>query len=306
MAFEAPKEGDIIHVDACNDIKSHSSPLRRSFLELGKPIQRGGSSIVFELDVCAPGGEELCAKVFTANNATKYRDREMLLMNRVTQRGPTENIGARTQNELPVIIMKRVKGIDLIDYVNGLYFKDVKKREKRKTLMKFKKRFFETVYHLLTQIAFIHGNNVVHLDIKPDNVIYDKQSRRLTLIDFGISKVLPEDGSPCTLCSSRVSGSKSPETALHDDDGTDYPKILYPKKFDMWCLGIVLYVFLFGGLPFNTSSNFNMSALDSVCSSDDVYGDLYTWLREHLLRRDPTERSSAVEALVSLSPCSTR
>ncbi len=43
-------------------------------------------------------------------------------------------------------------------------------------------------------LVHIGNSNIVHLDIKPSNVIIDPQSGRATLIDFGIAKRLEADG----------------------------------------------------------------------------------------------------------------
>jgi serine/threonine protein kinase len=41
---------------------------------------------------------------------------------------------------------------------------------------------------LLEILSFVHGNNVIHRDIKPGNVIRNKQNNKLFLIDFGAVK----------------------------------------------------------------------------------------------------------------------
>lgn len=48
----------------------------------------------------------------------------------------------------------------------------------------------EILYDLLVVLEFVHGQGVIHRDIKPVNIIRRESDRRLVLIDFGIAKKL--------------------------------------------------------------------------------------------------------------------
>lgn len=42
---------------------------------------------------------------------------------------------------------------------------------------------------LLEGVAYLHANNIVHGDLKPNNIILkDKKSLSIKIIDFGFSK----------------------------------------------------------------------------------------------------------------------
>lgn len=43
---------------------------------------------------------------------------------------------------------------------------------------------------LLDTVAYIHSCNICHRDIKPDNILYDRDNKTIKLVDFGISKCL--------------------------------------------------------------------------------------------------------------------
>ncbi len=51
---------------------------------------------------------------------------------------------------------------------------------------------------LLSVLQFIHQHNVIHRDIKPDNIIRRKSDQKLVLVDFGIAKYSPNLSQPLT------------------------------------------------------------------------------------------------------------
>ena len=84
----------------------------------------------------------------------------------------------------------------------------------------------------------MHSQGVVHRDIKPENIMLDSTGE-LKLIDFGLSK-------------KQQNSNKMLKTML----GTPYymaPEVLnqqYDSKCDIWAIGVLLYVFMSGYLPF--------------------------------------------------------
>ncbi|MCL2932321.1 MAG: GUN4 domain-containing protein [Trichodesmium sp. MAG_R03] len=50
----------------------------------------------------------------------------------------------------------------------------------------------ELLIDLLSVLQFVHGHNVIHRDIKPENIIRREVDKKLVLVDFGASKIIPK------------------------------------------------------------------------------------------------------------------
>lgn len=72
----------------------------------------------------------------------------------------------------PCIVMEYVDGMTLKEYVSSGPGLAARRR---------------TLFQLLDALAYIHGKGIVHNDLKPDNILIDRVTHNVRLIDFGLS-----------------------------------------------------------------------------------------------------------------------
>ena len=86
----------------------------------------------------------------------------------------------------------------------------------------------------------MHENNIVHLDIKPENILFEtKSSPNVKLVDFGLATKLDPD--EVVKVSSATVEFAAPE--IVEQDSVSFAT-------DMWAVGVLTYVILSGLSPF--------------------------------------------------------
>ena len=174
------------------------------------------------------------------------------------------------------IVMEYICAGDLLNYI----------RKRSKLNEQIAKYIFKQI---ILGIQYIHNHNIVHRDIKLDNILIDLDNK-IKICDFGVSK--------------RVINNDK----MFDHCGTPTyiaPEILRNKGYegygvDVWSSGVVLYAMLSGTVPFKGN---NLNQLHDVIMKGN-YKDINNISNEasHLLKCilevDPKKRISVNDILL--------
>jgi len=87
------------------------------------------------------------------------------------------------------------------------------------------------IYQLVKSIDYCHSHDVVHRDVKPENLLISKE-HVLKICDFGFARVLPRSDQEIITDYVATRWYRSPELLL------SYP--YYGKPADMWAIACIL------------------------------------------------------------------
>lgn len=93
-------------------------------------------------------------------------------------------------------------------------------------------------------VAYMHSLGIAHRDLKLENLLLTGDLRTVKICDFGfVRQVVPADGGDMsqTFCGSKAYAA--PEIL----QGRPYD----PMKADIWALGVIMYIFVTGKMPFD-------------------------------------------------------
>ena len=153
---------------------------------------------------------------------------------------------------------------------------------------------------ILSGLAYLHSNNIVHRDLKLENILIHEIEKSKTtgedlfnikIIDFGTARIFDKKRNPQSIVGS--SYYIAPEVLRQK----------YNKECDLWSVGVILYMFIVGHAPFDG------------CDDDEITTNIQRgiyrkndrrWIKsskevkdliQKLLTYSPSQRLSAIQAL---------
>ena len=141
-----------------------------------------------------------------------------------------------------------------------------------------KTRFY--ISEIILILEFLHNNNIMYRDIKPENILIDKTGH-IKLVDFGLSKIFEKNKKMYTICG--TSFYMAPE--LIKKEG-------YNCDADWWSLGCLMYELLSGNPPFQMKKKNDINTLnfELPVKMDNCFSEEAKDLINKLLVIDPNQR----------------
>lgn len=104
------------------------------------------------------------------------------------------------------------------------------------------------IMKVASALEYIHGNNLLHLDVKPANIMVSRADGRVVLIDFGLSKQYDKDGNQTSATPVGVSPGYAPPEQYEMGVNTNFS-----PATDIYALGATLYYITTGLVPPSSS-----------------------------------------------------
>ncbi len=186
----------------------------------------------------------------------RINEKQPVIIKLLKTKKPSPDELARFKQEYNLIknlnLDKIVKTLDFVeDTFNYAIIEEDFNGISLKKLIKTRKislqNFLRIAITLSETLSNLHKNNIIHLDIKPDNILINTEEDLVKITDFGISAILThandEIYNPAVIQGTLA--YMSPEQTGRMNRSMDY-------RTDLYSLGITFYEMLTGELPFKS------------------------------------------------------
>ena len=231
---------------------------------------------------------EYAVKVFNKKNVLKDKNEKLSLLNEIKIMRAVEHVRILKLMELYegeshiYLLQKLCKGSNLLDH---LIEKGYQPELKSLTIL----------MQILEGLSYLHNNNIIHRDMKPDNILFqNNKSIDIVIVDLGFATYLDEYDKLFSKCG--TPGYIAPEILENKE---------YGFKVDIFSAGVIFYMTLTGRMPFSGNTykeivaknveckpNFNFEEFDIEVSNETLD------LLKKMLTKDPEKRISAKDALL--------
>ncbi|HEX8816966.1 MAG TPA: tetratricopeptide repeat protein [Terriglobales bacterium] len=207
---------------------------------------------------------------------------ELLLSQRVTHRNVIRIYDLGEGDGVKFITMEFIEGHDL------------------RSLIRERKKFTpEEAVQIMEQVCLAldaaHGVEVIHRDLKPQNVMVD-QTGRVLVMDFGLARTLEGDGMTQSGALVGTMEYMSPEQALGKP---------LDQRSDIFALGLIFYEMLTGQMPFKADSMLaslirrTQERVSSITDQDATVPRSLSNIVSKCLERDVEQRYKTAKELLA-------
>ncbi|XP_058477440.1 myosin light chain kinase, smooth muscle-like [Solea solea] len=293
MATEKEKKDELdsyitVTVDTKHKVKDHYNVHEK--LGVGKFGQ------VFRL-THKETGDNYAGKFYQArtHKAKTAARKEIELMNFLHHPKLVQCLAAYDTHSELVMVMEYIAGGELFERIVDENFEHTELTSAR------------YMQQILEGMQYVHKQNIVHLDLKPENIVcVDSTGTRIKIIDFGLASKLNDN---------------EPLMVMHGTPEFVAPEVIgfepVSLETDMWSIGVICFILLSGESPFQGNSDAETLALVTAASYEfdqESFEDISDQAKEFissLLEKDPSCRLSCTEALahpwmVSFTPLNRR
>ncbi|XP_013878730.1 myosin light chain kinase, smooth muscle isoform X2 [Austrofundulus limnaeus] len=270
----APEVYTCVTIDSSHKVTDHYN--------VHEKLGGGKFGLVYKLTHKETGS--VCAGKFYKGHRAKEREaarKEIELMNYLHHPKLVQCLGAYDHKREMVMVMEFIAGGELFERIVDDNFEHTEPASVR------------YMQQILEGIAYMHQQNIVHLDLKPENIVcVDTTGTSIKIIDFGLA--------------SRLDGS-APLKVMHGTPEFVAPEVIGYEPVclatDMWSIGVICYILLSGESPFQGSSESETLALVTAAQwefDDESFEDITDEAKDFissLLNKDPRKRMSCEEGL---------
>lgn len=271
---EASQTYTCVTIDSSHKVTDHYN--------MQEKLGMGKFGLVFKLTHKVSG--RVCAGKFYKGRRAKEREaarKEIELMNYLHHPKLVQCLAAYDHKPEMVMVMEFIAGGELFERIVDDNFEHTEPASVR------------YMQQILEGIAYMHQQNIIHLDLKPENIVcVDTTGTSVKIIDFGLASRLD---------------SNTPLKVMHGTPEFVAPEVINYEPVclatDMWSIGVICYILLSGESPFQGNSDAETLALVTAAqwefdedSFDEITEEAKNFISS-LLNKDTRRRMSCEEAL---------